>query len=62
MRIFLLFIGIISAMSGIKFIYDARPIVKKYFSFGDKNEATLGLKVFGFLLSIIGGTIIYFIY
>ena len=41
MRIFLLFIGIISAMSGIKFIYDARPIVKDFFSFGDKNDATL---------------------
>lgn len=62
MRVFLLFIGIVSLVSGVKFIYDARPIVKKYFSFGDKNEATLGLKVFGFLLSIIGGTIIYFIY
>lgn len=62
MRVFLLFIGIISLVCGVKFIYDARPIVKKYFSFGDKNEATIGLKVLGFLLSIIGGTIIYFIY
>jgi hypothetical protein len=60
MRIFLLFIGIISAMSGIKFIYDARPIVKDFFSFGDKNDATLGLKVFGFLLVIFGGILLYF--
>ncbi len=62
MRVFLLFIGMISLVCGVKFIYDARPIVKKYFSFGDKNEATVGLKIFGFLLSIIGGTILYFIY
>ena len=62
MRVFLLFIGVISLVFGVKFIYDARPIVKKYFSFGDKNEATLGLKMFGFILSMIGGTIIYFMY
>ena len=62
MRVFLLFIGLISLVCGVKFIFDARPIVKKYFSFGDKNEATIGLKILGFLLSIIGGTIMYFIF
>lgn len=62
MRVFLLFIGMISLVCGVKFIFDARPIVKKYFSFGDKNEATIGLKILGFLLSIIGGTIMYFIF
>ena len=58
MRVFLLCIGIISLVFGVKFIYDARPIVKKYFSFGDKNEAALGLKILGFLLMIIGSVII----
>jgi len=62
LRVFLLFIGMISLVCGVKFIFDARPIVKKYFSFGDKNEATIGLKILGFLLSIIGGTIMYFIF
>lgn len=62
MREFLLLIGTIALVCGVKFIYDARPIVKKYFGLGDKNEATLGLKMFGFLLSIVGGTLIYFIY
>ena len=62
LKILLLTIGIISLVCGVKFIYDARPIVKKYFSFGDKNEATLGLKMFGFMLMIIGGIIMYFIY
>ena len=60
MNIFLLFIGTISAMIGVKFIYDARPIVIKFFSFGDKNDATLGLKILGFLLLIIGGLLLYF--
>lgn len=62
MKIFLLFIGIVSLVCGVKFIYDARPIVKRYFSFGDKNEATSGLKIFGFLLTIIGVVIIYFVF
>ena len=60
MKIFLLFIGVISAVIGVKLVYDARPIVKKYFSFGDKNEASLGLKMFGFILLIIGGLLIYY--
>lgn len=60
MKILLLIIGTLSLVCGVKFIYDARPIVKKYFSFGDKNEATLGLKMLGFLLIIIGGIIMYF--
>lgn len=60
MKIFLLFIGVISAVIGVKLVYDARPIVKKYFSFGDKNDATLGLKIFGFLMLVIGGLLIYY--
>ena len=59
---FFLFIGIISLGLGLKFINDSRPIVKKYFSFGDKNEATLGLKMLGFLLTIVGGSLIMYIY
>lgn len=62
MRILLLLIGVIAFAVGVKFIYDARPIVKKYFSTGDKNEATLGLKILGFVLAILGGLIIYFVY
>lgn len=62
MKEFLLFIGIIALVLGVKFVYDARPIVKKYFSLGNKNETTLGLKIFGFLLMIIGGALIYIMY
>jgi hypothetical protein len=60
MKVFLLFIGVIAAVFGVKFIFDARPIVKEYFSFGDKNDATLGLKILGFLLLVIGALLIYF--
>lgn len=60
MREFLLFIGMLILVFGIKFVFDARPIVKKYFSFGDKNDATMGLKIFGALFILIGGILIYF--
>ena len=59
---FLLFIGIILLVFGIKFIYDARPIAKKYFSLSDKNTATLGLKILGFIIITLGGIIMYFVY
>lgn len=60
MKIFLLFMGIVMLIAGVKFIYDARPIVKKYFSFGDRNEATLGLKIFGFIFVVIGALLFYY--
>lgn len=52
-------IGTILAMLGVILIYDARPITKKMFSFGDQNEATLGLKLVGFLFSIVGMILVY---
>lgn len=56
----LLGIGVIIITLGVKMIYDARPIVKMYFSFGEENDATKGLKIIGFLMSIVGGLLIYF--
>ena len=56
---FLFILGIILVMFGVILIYDARPITKKIFSFGDQNDATLGLKLVGFLFSIIGMILIY---
>lgn len=47
-------------MLGVILIYDARPITKKLFSFGDQNEGTLGLKIVGFAVSIIGALITCF--
>ena len=56
---FLFFLGIILVMFGVILIYDARPITKKMFSFGDQNDATLGLKLVGFLFSLIGMILVY---
>lgn len=53
-------LGIIALMIGVKLVYDARPIVKTYFSFGQENEAVLGLKIIGFVLAIIGLVLLYF--
>jgi len=55
-----LIIGLILSVLGVIMIYDARGITKKIFGFGDINEGTSGLKIIGFLMSIIGALIIYF--
>ena len=59
-KIILEILGIMLALAGVILIYDARPITKKLFSFGDQNEGTSGLKIFGFIISIIGAFLIYF--
>ena len=51
-------IGALIALAGVIMIYDARLITKKYFSFGDKNEATTGLKMLG---TIVCGVLVMFI-
>ncbi len=58
MDLLLYFIGTIAIVFGVKFIFDARPIVKKYFGTDDKNDATIGLKIIGFLLSMFGALLI----
>ncbi len=45
---------------GVILIYDARIITKRFFGFGDQNEASSGLKILGFIVAIIGGLILYF--
>ena len=60
MSIFLSTFGVFLAWSGAIFVYDARPLTKKLFGFGDQNEATLGFKIIGFLFLIIGGFLLYF--
>lgn len=60
MNLFLVLIGVILVAIGIILIYDARPITKKFFSFGDQNEATLGMKMLGFIFAFIGGVLLMF--
>lgn len=56
---FLFGLGIIIATFGVILIYDARRITKKMFSFGDQNDGALGLKITGFLITIIGMILAY---
>ena len=60
LEIILTIIGLILAMIGVICIYDARILTKKFFGFGDQNEASTGLKILGFILAIVGALIIYF--
>ncbi len=53
-------IALIVILSGVILIYDARTITKKNFGFGDQNEASSGLKILGFIISIIGALVLYF--
>lgn len=53
-------IGLIIVLIGIILIYDARIITKKFFGFGDQNDASSGLKILGFIIAIVGGLIVYF--
>ena len=53
-------ISLIMVLVGLIMVYDARIITKKFFGFGDQNEASSGLKILGFILAIIGGLILYF--
>lgn len=48
-------------LCGVIMIYDARILTKKFFGFGDQNEGASGLKILGYILSIIGGVILFFI-
>lgn len=52
--------GAFLVLIGIILIYDARPITKKFFGFGDQNEGALGLKMFGFIFTVIGGVLLLF--
>ena len=54
-------IGALIALAGVIMIYDARLITKKYFSFGDKNEATTGLKMLGTIVCVMVGVLVMFI-
>ena len=53
-------IAALMILIGVILVYDARIIIKRFFGFGDQNEASAGLKMIGFIIAIIGGIIIYF--
>lgn len=59
MKIAFVLLGLIFVTIGVICIYDARMLTKKLFSFQDINEGTKTLKVFGFIISILGMSVMY---
>ena len=53
-------IGLIIASLVVIMALDAQYLTKRFFGFGDQNQATLGFKILGFFVAIIGGLIVYF--
>lgn len=52
-------ISLIIILIGVILVYDARILTKRFFSFGDQNEGTAGLKIWGFIVALIGGILFY---
>lgn len=52
-------LSLILILVGVTFIFDARMLSLKWFGFGDQNEATTGLKILGFIFTIVGAIILY---
>lgn len=59
-NIILKIIMLLIILGGVILIYDARILTKKFFSFGDQNEGSAGLKILGAILVFIGGIILFF--
>lgn len=59
-QIIIKLIGVLMILAGVILIYDARLITKRFFGFGDQNDASSGLKILGFIIAIVGGLILYF--
>lgn len=60
LQVIIKLIAVLMVLLGVIMIYDARILTKKFFGFGDQNEASNGLKILGFILAIIGGLILFF--
>lgn len=52
-------ISLILILIGVIFIYDARMLSINWFSFGEQNEATAGIKILGLVIAIIGAVMFY---
>lgn len=60
-QLILMIVAIVLAAMGVVCIFDARVITKKAFSFGDQNEGSLGLKILGFIIAIVGAIMFYLV-
>ncbi len=59
-KIVLMMVGVILGTIGVVCIFDARILTRKMFSFGDQNEGAMGLKILGFLFTVVGALLIFF--
>lgn len=59
LQIILKLIGLILVLMGVIMIYDARILTRKWFGFGDQNEASTGFKILGAIICILGAIIVY---
>jgi len=59
-QMILIILGLLLATGGTVMVYDARIISYRFFGFGDQNEASLGLKMLGFIIIMVGAFIVYF--
>lgn len=59
-QVILLLVGALMATIGTIMIYDARILTKRFFGFGDQNDASLGLKIIGFIIAIGGALLVFF--
>ena len=58
-KMILKIISLILILIGTIFTYDARILSTNWFSFGDQNEATSGLKILGVIIAMIGAIMFY---
>jgi hypothetical protein len=59
MNLFLVLLSLVFISCGVALVYDARNISLTKFKFGDVNDLTMGLKIFGYIVSILGLVILY---
>lgn len=60
LQVIIKLVSVLMVLVGVIMIYDARILTKRFFGFGDQNEASNGLKILGFILAILGGLILFF--
>ena len=59
-QIILKVIGLAFLAIGVIMVYDARILTRKWFGFGDQNEATAGFKILGAIFCLVGAMIVFF--
>jgi len=52
-------VSLLVILFGVILVYDARKITKALFGYGSENDATMGFKMFGFVITIIGSIMLY---